>query len=198
MTQDEEYAISCHPGRGPGIPKGFQPFQVGHYFVLTRLKNPLLEDPGSMGPGDLATAMWVAKRDQSNARKLLGSVRMRLMVKSYAQLIKASGEYEHYAWINLMKWRDYHTTRMQMWGSVTEGEDGVTLPFLHVCKRALMGEMGYTLEEMLSMPIRLAMADVQLWAESKEGKSSKIITDKQRKFMESWLESKGLKGGVNG
>lgn len=69
---------------------------------------------------------------------------------------------------------------MQAWETA---DKGASLPVLHSIKRVLMGEMGMTLSQAMEAPFKGAMSDCVCF--SSASNKAGIITDEERKYMES-------------
>lgn len=193
MTLDEQYALACNPGSGPGVARGMLTMTIGHLRLFNRIQHPLINEPASMLSGDLAVAWWIAHRSHEEASRRISALFSRLRIKSTGQLCYHSEEYATHVCYQLVLWRNYHMQRMDRWdGGASKGDP---LPFLYVIEKVLMSEHGYRFEEVDPMPLRKALALLDCFSSSKEDNGG-LVSDEQAKFMEEWRRIQEQKRGA--
>lgn len=160
MTLDSQYARMILPMPVRVWGRLLHPVTVGHYALLSRVGASVVGGDGLPGSGDLALILWVLSRPWEKAVKQLGSFRQILSCRLMAWLFRKDPKLQKRVLIEFLRFWQFQNETWEIWKN-EEGnsEDGNSLAMLQKLRWILMSEWGYTHQEVMDSPWKLAVSD---------------------------------------
>jgi len=158
MTLDSQYAQMVMPMPVRVWIYQLQPVTVGHYCLLSRLKANVTTDAKVPGPGDLALMLWCLSRPWKKAMMQIGSRWQTLSCRMIAWLLRNDLKLQKYVLIEFLRFWNYQNETWELWES-SEGEGEERVANMQTVRWMLMSEWGYSHDEVMDMPWKLAVSD---------------------------------------
>ncbi|MHC1762923.1 MAG: hypothetical protein AB9869_01270 [Verrucomicrobiia bacterium] len=160
-----------------------QPYCLGHALLLHRVSSPYVQSDvkdAEAGVGDLLLALYICSRPWQEASEGIRSPWVRLRLKFWGWQVRRRdlGMAVAVAEGQLLAYMSQAWSGPSLWEKQTSGEQRqAKAPPLASIKVILMTSFGCSEEEALSRPIRLALWDCVVWAESQG--TAELVSDEE-------------------